>query len=1460
MTGDFQGQFEQPASPEPGTPASDSAVSSVTRKLSDSFTLSSSVKLPGSDSVQHGKSKKATYWQSVAQIGLQVAEALEYAHKQGIQHRDIKPSNLLLDTRGTVWVTDFGLARHESEDRLTQTGDIVGTLRYLPPEAFEGRADKRADIYSLGLTLYEMLALKPAYEERDRHRLFKRITTEEPAHLDKLNRSIPRDLATIVHKAIDREAPRRYQTAAELAADLQRFLDDEPIRARRISTTERLVRLCRHHPGVASLTGILVLLMVGVTVVSLLAAAHFDRLAQDEARAAENERLARQEAEQAKNHEAALRGQAEEAKKQADQQKRQAESNFAKARKAVDDYFTTVSESQLLQVPGMQPLRRDLLQSALMFYLDFLKERGDDPTLGGELAAAYVRLGKIYSELGKDAEANQAWEQARKLYESLTKVAPESVEWRHGLAQCYFWLGRNDEAIALWEKLVQPNRPRFLKELADVYNSLAVQSTDSGQLTKGLEYHQKALANRETLVRLTPNDPEAHRDLGGTLNNIGVLLQNKGRSAEALVMYRRAAERAEAAWAQAPQMIINGRFLTIQLNNVAAIERQLGHVDEALAAFRRVAEIWRKLAAENPAVPILHSNLWSAYRNLAIYQRELKQIEESRRTLRLASGVIDRLPSEGPEAQFKLACVRAECAAILGQGKAKLTAEEKSEQKNEADLAMDALRAAVTTGFRDAERFRKATELNVLRGRLDFKILQAFAESWVAAAPSNKPLLILKDLTKRPEPTHSDPNNKRLRSDRAASRHALALVQLDAGNLDEAQKHLQEAIALREALVKEEPKNAQFQADLAGSRFVLGDYYWRSGQLAEGAKLLQQELRYLEAIRGASGDRLVASSELLAMWRTVGLHYAKAGLWSEALALCHEKHGQLLQAQGASEYDYFCVASVALLVGDADAYRNACQTMVKQFGEKRDLYSLAWMAWACTLAEGSRIDPSTAIKWARIMAAEDSSQELWQSHVLGLAHYRAGQFVEAENEASRSSSLNPTWESRILNWPLLALVHHRQGHATEAKQWLEKSQQEWRRLSPLKRSPGGSTVLPSPSGWWHENGHDWLVFTILLREASLTITGSPPVEDAYDHAHRSLLYSRLGEVAKAETEWQAAIKILPHEPMIWLSRAHQFVEQKRNKEGEDILAKIEASASTDGNVWKECGKLRFALGQTDKAATDFQQAVDLLGDKAMPTEEAASEPDKLFSRLADKALLKRLTAVVEGNPADTSKRWNRGEWHARHRRWKEAAADFLNVLERDPPDKTWSWLHAAPVVVAAGDRAGYLQLCRAMRKHYGDSQDPVTTERIAKAHLLLADGGTDVQWAGQLADRSVELGKKNNYEVYFVFCKALADYRRGDYRAVLEARNTLMPPRNQRLDVIVGYHPILAMAHHQLGDAQAARGELAQAAKLLDEHLPDPDRFLTQGDAGYDHDWLIAWLLYREAKTLIGDNNTEPQK
>jgi serine/threonine protein kinase len=245
---------------------------------SSSATLSSSgIHLPGQSGTGVGSSagKKTTYWESVARIGVQVAGALAYAHKLGVLHRDIKPGNLLLDLDGTVWVTDFGLAKADDSDNLTHTGDLLGTFRYMPPEAFEGKSDARSDIYALGLTLFELVALRPAFEERDRNKLIKQVTSGDPPRLRKLRRDAPRDLVTIVEKAIDKDPHRRYQTAGALSADLQRFLDDEPIRARRQTSVETVWRWTRQHRSVASLLGVVMLLLVAITVGSVVSAAHF---------------------------------------------------------------------------------------------------------------------------------------------------------------------------------------------------------------------------------------------------------------------------------------------------------------------------------------------------------------------------------------------------------------------------------------------------------------------------------------------------------------------------------------------------------------------------------------------------------------------------------------------------------------------------------------------------------------------------------------------------------------------------------------------------------------------------------------------------------------------------------------------------------------------------------------------------------------------------------------------------------------------------------------------------------------------------------------------------------------------------------------------------------------------------------------------------------------------------------
>ena len=203
------------------------------------------------------------FCRNVARLGAEAADALDHAHGLGILHRDIKPANLLIDPDGALWITDFGLARFPSDLSLTHTGDMVGTLRYMSPEqalARRGVVDQRTDIYSLGVTLYELLTLRPAFDGRDHQELLRQIALDEPISPRRLNPAIPRDLETIVLKAMAKDPSSRYATAQELAADLRRFLDDQPILARRPGLLERTLRWARRHRElVATAAAILVL-------------------------------------------------------------------------------------------------------------------------------------------------------------------------------------------------------------------------------------------------------------------------------------------------------------------------------------------------------------------------------------------------------------------------------------------------------------------------------------------------------------------------------------------------------------------------------------------------------------------------------------------------------------------------------------------------------------------------------------------------------------------------------------------------------------------------------------------------------------------------------------------------------------------------------------------------------------------------------------------------------------------------------------------------------------------------------------------------------------------------------------------------------------------------------------------------------------------------------------------------
>jgi serine/threonine protein kinase len=270
LIAELRGHAAAPAESFPGALASGmlSGRFEPTRRGQGAQRLPSTI-AAASASVGHAKPalsiRSVSYVRSVVRLGIQAADALGYAHDQGIVHRDVKPANLLLDPYGDLWVADFGMADVQGNVGLTMTGDMPGTLRYMSPEQAAGRralVDRRSDVYSLGATLYELLTLQPAVPGNDRQEILRRIAEEEPTAVRKLVPTVPFDLATIIAKSLAKDPLNRYDTAWELADDLRRYQEGQPIRARPVGALARTWRWCKRKPALASLAAALVLSVV----------------------------------------------------------------------------------------------------------------------------------------------------------------------------------------------------------------------------------------------------------------------------------------------------------------------------------------------------------------------------------------------------------------------------------------------------------------------------------------------------------------------------------------------------------------------------------------------------------------------------------------------------------------------------------------------------------------------------------------------------------------------------------------------------------------------------------------------------------------------------------------------------------------------------------------------------------------------------------------------------------------------------------------------------------------------------------------------------------------------------------------------------------------------------------------------------------------------------------------------
>ena len=373
----------------------------------------------------------------------QAARGLEHAHSMDIVHRDIKPGNLILDGTGRLWITDFGLARICNTSTVTATGDLIGTLAYMSPEQAMGNnavIDHRSDIYSLGATLYELLTLRPVFEEENRAALLKRITTDEPTAPRKVNPLIPIDLETIILKCLAFDPAHRYRTTTELQTDLTSFLEDRPIAARRPSVAERALKWAkRHRPLMYTGVAAILILMVGLSISTAV-------IANEQARTAE---LLKNVSQRESELRVALLARDRQQQLAVDNLK-QAEENFRQAR-GVLDFFTAKIEFEMPRSNELEPVRRELLEESLSYYQTFIEQAKLDPEIREELATSHRRVASILYEIGSTEKAAESLDRALEVQEQLLRDSPNNQELLRSIQTMYRQLRAysNNELVKL---------------------------------------------------------------------------------------------------------------------------------------------------------------------------------------------------------------------------------------------------------------------------------------------------------------------------------------------------------------------------------------------------------------------------------------------------------------------------------------------------------------------------------------------------------------------------------------------------------------------------------------------------------------------------------------------------------------------------------------------------------------------------------------------------------------------------------------------------------------------------------------------------------------------------------------------------------------------------------------------------------------------------------------------------
>jgi eukaryotic-like serine/threonine-protein kinase len=533
-----------------------------------------------------------------------VCQAIAYAHSRGILHRDLKPGNIMLGKYGETLVVDWGLAKpvgaperdgkgasdSQREALLSPTasttatvmGSAVGTPQFMSPEQAAGMVDRlgaASDVYSLGATLYVLLTGSAPFTDKNVYDVLQKVQRGEFPKPRSLKPSIHPALEAVCLKAMALKPEDRYKSPKQLAEDVELWMSDEPVSAWQESWLVKTGRWLRRHKTFATTaSAVVIMTTVGLTVLAVFLNA-------------------------AKERERGL--------------KLTAEHNFQLARQAVDRYHTDVSESILLEEPGMQPLRKKLLEAAGEFYEKFANEHSNDPALKGEFARALYRLGQITADIDTNSEAIKLLNQAAAIFQT------EDATYRVDLARCYHHLGRiyriaveNQESEKMYNQALEAwyslgaAKEKHLFEVARSELGLGNIYQATRRPDDALKEYQKALATWGQLAPKQAVDLNFLREQGNAHSNLGMVYAALGdRNNEANAEFAHAIAIQDQLVKTQPNVSKFQDDLARTQYNLGELQRRDGKPDRAVESYDAAARIWRNLTVVQPSVLVYHTRL-----------------------------------------------------------------------------------------------------------------------------------------------------------------------------------------------------------------------------------------------------------------------------------------------------------------------------------------------------------------------------------------------------------------------------------------------------------------------------------------------------------------------------------------------------------------------------------------------------------------------------------------------------------------------------------------------------------------------------------------------------------------------------------------------------------------------------------------------------------------------------------